>query len=164
MSTAVIREDRRARIRIAASADTEALVGLIEAFRDYLALPEPSPREARERLPACLEDPATEILLAEDEGHGAVGFLQIRFRPSIWYGPEAEVEDLFVAAAARGAGVGRCLFEAACERARARGCRHLSLNTNENNQAAVALYESFGLDARRARWAGGRQLWLDRDL
>jgi GNAT superfamily N-acetyltransferase len=150
--------------RVAGPDDLERIVGLAATFRAWLALPGPSDAQMRARLPQLLGDAANEILLADDASGTSVAYLQIRFRPSLWYGPDAEVEDLFVAESARAAGVGRRLFAFAIERARARGCRHIGLNTNERNRAAVALYESFGLDARRGRWAGGRQIWLDREL
>ena len=152
------------RLRVATTADADAIAALVAAFRDFLAQAEPADAAVRTRLPQLLADPATEFLLAEGAAGAAVGYLQIRFRASLWYGADAEVEDLYVAGAARAAGVGRQLFAFAVERARARGCRHLGLTTNERNQAAQALYASFGLDARRARWDGGRQIWLDRDL
>lgn len=152
------------RLRVATAADVDAIAILVAAFRDFLAQAEPADAAVRARLPLLLADPATEFLLAETAAGAAVGYLQLRFRASLWYGPDAEVEDLFVAAAQRAGGVGRQLFAFAVARARARGCRHLGLTTNERNRAALALYASFGLDARRARWDGGRQIWLDLGL
>ena len=56
------------------------------------------------------------------------------------------------------------LVRLAVARATDRGCRSVGLTTNERNQAALALYERFGFTAERARWLGGRQLWLERPL
>lgn len=150
--------------RLARHDDVPALVQLAAAFREYLEMPEPSDAALAVALPERLRDPATEFLVAEDGGGRLVAFLQLRLRETMWYGREAEIEDLYVAGGSRQAGIGRGLIGLAIERARLAGCRHLSLTTNENNRAAVALYEACGLDARRARWQGGRQLWLDRML
>jgi len=151
-------------VRLAASSDAANLARLAAEFRDYLAMPAPSDEELRVALPLQLRDEHTEFLLAEDDTQAAVGFVQLRFRSTIWYGHEVEIEDFFVAAAARGCGVGRQLMQASLERARNRQCHRVSLTTNERNGAAVALYESFGLDARRVRWQGGRQIFLERNL
>ena len=151
-------------VRLANAADVDRIVDLAAAFRDDLELPGPADDEMRHRLPALLFEAATEFLLAEDDDGNALGFLQIRYRDSLWYGGDAEVEDLFVVASARRRGVGRQLLSHALERARTRGCRHLGLNTNENNAAALVLYGSFGLDGRRRRWQGGRQVWIDREI
>ena len=47
-------------------------------------------------------------------------------------------------AGARRAGLGRTLAEAAVERARARGCRRIDLDVNEDNLSALALYRDMG--------------------
>jgi len=159
-----VRDGDRHPVRMARATDAAGLARLVTEFRDYLAMSEPAGTALAEALPRCLADPSSEFLVAENAGRELVGFVQLRLRSSLWYGLEAEVEDLFVAAAARGGGVGRRLIAFAIERARARGCTRIGLTTNENNQAAVALYESVGFDARRARWQGGRQLWLDQML
>lgn len=151
-------------VRAAMARDVEHLIRLAGEFRDYLEMPEPSDAALRSAVPNQLGDPATVFLVAGDSTGNVVAFLQLRLRTTIWYGREAEIEDLYVSPEARGAGAGRALVEAAIDRARALGCRHLSLTTNENNHAAYALYEVHGFDARRQRWQGGRQIWLDRML
>lgn len=85
------------------------------------------------------------ILLALDEGAGALGFTQlypafssVRMRP-LWI-----LNDLFVAPEARGRGVGRRLMEAAREQAQQAGVVALALATEKNNTMAKALYEALG--------------------
>ena len=56
------------------------------------------------------------------------------------------------------------LVACAMARATAKGCRTIDLNTNERHTGAVALYQQLGLDAARAWWHGGRQLWLTKVL
>lgn len=158
-------EPRAAEIAVdlAAPRDLDVLVELALGFREQLAQDGPTDAEFRDAFVALLADPATEFLLARDAAGAAVGYAQIRFRRSAWtVGTTAEVEDLFVRPASRGAGGGRALLEAALARARSRGCRLAGLNTNERNTVALRLYESTGFAAARRHWGGARQLWLER--
>jgi ribosomal protein S18 acetylase RimI-like enzyme len=86
-----------------------------------------------------------------------------RYRYSAWVpGLSAELEDVFVRSEARRGGIGRRLVADAIARAEQRGCRLISVTTNERNQGALALYEAFGFRAERERYDGGRALWLER--
>lgn len=88
-------------------------------------------------------DPAEpmEALVAED-GDRLVGLVHMVFHPSTWVaGTTCYLEDLFVAEAGRGRGVGRALIEATAERARARGAERLYWLTHETNTTAQALYD-----------------------
>jgi GNAT superfamily N-acetyltransferase len=60
------------------------------------------------------------------------------------------MNDLFVAEAARGRGVGGALIEASADVARARGAHHLEWSTRPDNHTAQRLYDSTG--ARRSEW------------
>lgn len=152
-------------LRLATDADLESLVRLALEFRDYLERAEPTAADFRRGFSNLLGDPSTEFVLAIGAGGAADGYVQCRYRTSAWNGGlEAELEDVFVAAAARRAGLGRRLVEAAVERAAARGCGAVLLTTNERNTAALELYTRLGFTAARQRWGGGRQLWLERIL
>lgn len=88
----------------------------------------------------------TEFWLAAVDGNSAAaGVCQLRFRHSVWTGTEdCWLEDLFVREDARRHGLGRALVERSLERARERGCKRIELDTTEDNDAAIRLYESFG--------------------
>jgi ribosomal protein S18 acetylase RimI-like enzyme len=58
----------------------------------------------------------------------------------------------------RRSGLGRALVQAAIERARARECRRIELDTAESNEAALGLYRSAGFD--NDAYGGGRALFL----
>jgi len=151
-----------ATVRVATARDLEALVRLAGAFRDSLGRERPSDAAFHSSFQRLLSDLESEFLLAVGSAGEALGYVQSRFRWSAWNeGLEAELEDVFVAAAARRGGIGRWLVLGAIERARARGCRSIALNTNERNEPALALYGTLGFRAERGRWQGGRQLWLD---
>ncbi len=151
--------------RSATAADLAAIVHLAVAFRDHLAQAAPSPDEFRDGFTRLLDDQAAAITVAARASADAAGYVLCRYRWSVWSGGEdVEIEDVFVAAAARRQGLGRRLVESALARAQARGCRVAALTTNERNTAALALYAQLGFSATRPRWQGGRQLWLERRL
>jgi ribosomal-protein-alanine N-acetyltransferase len=67
---------------------------------------------------------------------------------------EAELANLAVVPAMRGAGVGAALLDRAMADARAAGCVVMHLEVRESNAAARALYQSrgFGMVGRRKRY------------
>lgn len=73
-----------------------------------------------------------------------VGFALHQHHPSSWVaGDDCYLEDLFVDAAARGAGVGRALIDDLIALARARGWHRLYWHTEEGNVRARALYDRY---------------------
>jgi ribosomal protein S18 acetylase RimI-like enzyme len=103
------------------------------------------------RLHACSPTPsshATQLLhhypefsLACGPGGARFGYVRSRYRYCAWTSAlAAELEDVFVIREVRRHGVGRRLAEFAIARATERGCRTVSLNTNERNNRALALY------------------------
>src|SRR3954453_14435463 len=131
------------------------------AFRDHLRLDGPSDDEVAAGVGRLLGDPETEFLLASTgDGAPAAGGGRPPFPFRLWRaGGDCLLEDLYVDESARGAGLGRALVEATLDRARARGCRRVELDTNERNDGALSLYGSFGFSATTNRYAG-RDLYL----
>jgi ribosomal protein S18 acetylase RimI-like enzyme len=143
-------------------AEAGALAALVAAFRDHLRARAPTDEEIRRQLPRALADPAIEFGCAWLGGE-AVGYTQTRFWTSLWAsGTEAQLDDLFVVPSARGRAVGRALLRHSLTRAEARGATRFSLNTNERNEAAQALYRSEGLSPQsHALYPDGREvLWI----
>lgn len=151
-------------IRRARSADLVVVAPLIAAFRDTLRRLAPDDRAIERGLARVLADRAVTVGLAM-AGCQAVGYTLQRRHFSVWaQGEEALLEDLFVAEAARGRQVGRRLAEHAITEARVAGCRAMSLDTNERNEAANAIYRRLGFSCERRRWDGGRQIRHDLQL
>jgi ribosomal protein S18 acetylase RimI-like enzyme len=127
--------------------DVRLIAPLFDSYRQFYDQPaDPARAEAfiRERLEAS----ESVIFVAEAGGDGAGGILGfVQLFPSfssvtarrIWV-----LNDLFVAAEARGSGVGRALMEAAREHAVKTGAKRLTLETTSGNNTAWSLYESLG--------------------
>jgi ribosomal protein S18 acetylase RimI-like enzyme len=152
-------------IRSVGLEDASILGSLIRGFRDHLAASTPTDAELQHHLPRALDDLQIEFCCAW-LSERAVGYTQTRFLTSIWApGIEAHLEDLFVVASARTRGVGRSLLRHALARARARGARRFSLNTNEANGVAQSLYRSEGLSPQsHSLYPGGREVLWVKDL
>ena len=81
--------------------------------------------------------PPNVLLVAINEAHWLVGFVAV-------HPAEGEMYLLFVDPDHAGRGVGRTLLEAAHEVLRAAGCREAFLYTHEQNERALAVYETAG--------------------
>jgi len=141
--------------------EAETVARLLVAFRDHLGLDWPSDNAFLAGVERLIEDPNTVFLLGTPhDDTGPAGVAQVRFRQGLWWAAQdCLLEDLFVEESARGSGVGRALVEAVIEQARQRGCRRVELDVNDHNEAALALYGSFGFDAQDDRY-GGRNLFM----
>jgi GNAT superfamily N-acetyltransferase len=81
-------------------------------------------------------------LVAERDGRLA-GFAHYLFHPTTWSHRElCYLEDLYVDAAARGAGAGRSLIEAVYQKADQANAAGVYWNTQEFNAEARALYDT----------------------
>lgn len=143
--------------------EAETVGRLLCAFRDHLGHDWPSDNAIVATVERLIEDPGTEYLLgAPDEDSPPAGVVQLRFRLSVWTAaPDCWLEDLFVAADARRAGLGDALVRLAIERASARGCRRIELDTNEDNEPALALYHRHGFSERSK---GTRSVFMGRRI
>jgi ribosomal protein S18 acetylase RimI-like enzyme len=151
------------RVWLAGEDDVDAVTQLIAAFRDWWDKDEPNNDAIRETVGALICDPRTEFLLASPDGGPPAGVCQLRYRLSVWTGADdCWLEDLYVDARARRAGLGRALVGAALERAEARGCRRVELDVNESNGEAIAFYRALGFTTEPK--PPGRTLFIARKL
>ena len=98
-----------------------------------------------DRTWARLMDPASPLKarVAVQAGRLA-GFAIHQHHPSSWVaGDDCYLEDLFVAASARGSGIGRALIDDLAALARTKGWHRLYWHTDQGNARARALYDSF---------------------
>jgi len=146
---------------VAEPQEAETVARLLVEFRDHNGSDWPSANSFLASVERLIEQRDSEFLLgAPDEDSPPAGVCQLRFRFSVWMAAEdCWLEDLFVREDARRSGLGTALVGLALDRARARGCRRVELDTNESNAAALALYERFGLTAH-SKGGRGRDLFL----
>lgn len=130
-------------IRDATPADESAWRGLWQGFLEFYATDLAT--EITDHTWARLMDPASRMAVRMAfEGDQALGFAIHHYHCSTWVmGDDCYLEDLFVAGAARGKGVGRALIEDLKSLAKSRGWHRIYWHTNEDNARARVLYDSF---------------------
>lgn len=131
-------------VRFATSQDLEQLASLFDGYRQFYGKPSDVDL-ARRFLSDRLSRQDSLVLIAEEPGKGAVGFVQLY--PSFSSVRAARIyvlSDLFVAATARRRGTGALLLRAAADCARDAGAVRLKLSTEITNLAAQRLYTAMG--------------------
>jgi GNAT superfamily N-acetyltransferase len=145
------------RITVVGSTDLAELLPLVRAYCDFYQVT-PNDQELLELSRALLADPQREglQLLARDAGQ-AVGFATLYWTWQTLAAARVGVmNDLFVAAEARGKGVAEGLIATCLERCREHGATRLVWQTARDNHRAQAVYARVG--------ATRDDRWLDYDL
>ncbi len=120
----------------------DVLVELFDAYRQFYDQPSDLAR-ARDFVAARMDRGESVVFLALD-GQAGLGFTQLYpIFSSISAAPMWLLNDLYVAAEARGRGVGAALLERACVHAKETGACQLLLETGKDNPAR-RLYERCG--------------------
>ncbi len=120
---------------------------LVDAFARLIPqLSQSSPPPTSEALGTIVSDPNTHLLIAEQDGTIVGSLTLIIFRSPT--GVRARIEDVVVAEAARGTGLGRRLTEAAIEQSRGIGAKAIGLTSRPSREAANGLYQSMGFEQR----------------
>ena len=134
-------------IRKATPDDEAAILSLIhELFELPGAIPAGyTDDRAREGIHYALDDPDSDILLAEDAG-AIVGLASVyKDYRSIRDGWRTWLQDLVVTSDQRSTGIGAALITAAAGWARDRGCTHLDLASGLGRKDAHRFYEREGM-------------------
>jgi ribosomal protein S18 acetylase RimI-like enzyme len=151
-----------ARVWRAAPSEAPQVAGLLAAFRDHLAYDRPDDAALLKSVERLIARDDTEYLLGAACDDEPQGVAQVRYRWGIWWDAEdCWLEDLYVAAEARGSGIGRALTKAVIDRARRRGCRRVELDVSTENPTAMRLYRSLGFETGKT---GGQDLLMRKRL
>ncbi len=128
-------------VREATAADRAAWLPLWQGYQAFYRV-EIAPAVSDETWRRLL-DPAEPMWAAlAHSGGQAVGLVQwVRHRSCWTTGDYVYLQDLFVAPAARGGGVGRRLIEHVYAAAQAAGCARVHWLTHETNREAMLLYD-----------------------
>jgi GNAT superfamily N-acetyltransferase len=134
-----------ARVRRAHGADARALAMPCAEHAAYERAPF-APGDKAEALRAALDGSPPRLFawLAERDGV-VVGYASASFEYSTWEAREfLHMDCLYLRADARGAGIGKALFDALAAHARANGCTELQWQTPAWNDGAARFYRRIG--------------------
>ena len=149
-------------VRRATSGDAADAARLLHDFNTEFGDFTPGVEALTARLAKLLDAGEATVLLG---GDGPEGIAVLRFRPALWTPTiDAYLEELYVAPAKRGQGLGRALLNAALDVARVAGAGDIHLGTSEDDTAALALYESTGFTNREGGADGPVMLFYERRL
>ena len=91
-------------------------------------------------------------LVAEVDGQ-INGMTTYNFQNSTWSeNGQCLLEDLFVDENLRGKGTGRALIDAVIQEAKSRGCSRVYWNTDETNETARKLYDTYVLESGKRQY------------
>jgi ribosomal protein S18 acetylase RimI-like enzyme len=149
-------------VRRAKAADAHEVARLLHDFNVEYSMPTPDVESLTSRVRQLIAEREMTVLLA---GEGPDGLAVLRFRPSIWTETlDAHLEELYVAPARRGRGLGRALLEGAMAASREAGATRMDIGTSEDDTAALGLYESSGFTNLERLPDGPRMLFYEREL
>jgi GNAT superfamily N-acetyltransferase len=140
-------------IRPVEESDLDELLPLMRGYCDFYEV-DPSDEDLLLMSRTLISDPEREgiQLLARDDTGRAIGFATIFWTWTTLSASRLGVmNDLFVAADARGGGAADALIAACAERCRERGATELAWQTAQDNHRARAVYERVGAK-RDERW------------
>jgi GNAT superfamily N-acetyltransferase len=154
--------DASSRVRVAAAADAQEAARLLHDFNTEFDAFTPGVEALAPKVARLIEMGAATILLG---GDGPDGVCVLRFREALFEdGLAAYLEELYVAPAKRGQGLGRAILETAMQEARNAGAVRIELGTSEVDVAARALYESAGFTNLEDGEPGATMYVYEREL
>lgn len=132
----------------------EAAIAATPALEQALAslLPQLNPAlvgPTRSELGAVIEDPATTLLVASEDGVIVAVAAVIVYTTPVWV-KKARIEDVVVDQAARGRGIGEALVRECLNVARRQGARVVELQSARRREVANRLYPRLGFERRES--------------
>lgn len=129
-------------------ADIPALCKLLNELFMQEAEFKPDHAAQSRGLASIIEHPEIGSILVARRQDKIVGMVNLLYTVSTALGERVAIlEDMVVAPAIRGSGIGSQLIERAIEHARCNGCRRITLLTDQTNQAAQRFYARHGFKA-----------------
>jgi GNAT superfamily N-acetyltransferase len=139
------------RIEPISSEQMQMLLPMIGAYQRFYEVEEIDDERNSAFFSRFLAPSEDGMLLGAWRGENLVGYACLFWHfTSLVPAETVLMNDLYVAPAHRGEGVGRALIEASAEVARRRGAHHLEWATAPGNETAQRLYDSTG--AERSEW------------
>jgi len=139
------------RIEPITSEQLERLLPMIAEYQRFYEVEEIDEERNREFFARFVSPSENGMLLGAWRDDDLIGYACLYWHfTSLVPAETVLMNDLFVAEAARGQGVGRALIEAGASVARDRGAHHLEWATAPDNATARRLYDSTG--AERSTW------------
>jgi len=135
-------------VRRATSADTEAILQLVDALADYESLTRPT-AEAKKRLAADMGK-RFDAWIAQVDGKSAGYAFVFETYSSFLALPTLYLEDLFVLPEYRSRKVGLALFTEMLEEAKRRGCGRMEWTVLDWNELAINFYKRAGAEHMKA--------------
>jgi GNAT superfamily N-acetyltransferase len=138
-------------IDVVREGDIADVLPLMRAYSEFYEVP-PDDERLRGVAQMLVQHPEEGVqFIARGDGDDALGFATVYMTwETLDAGRLAVMNDLFVAPAARGQGVGDALIARCLEYARERGAGKLAWQTAPDNAVAQRLYERVG--ATREQW------------
>ena len=132
-------------IQLAVSSDIPQLCGLLTALFSQEAEYTPDSGLQAVGLATIIEgDGIGDIMVAKANGK-ITGMVSLLYTVSTALGSRVAIlEDMVVSAEHRGAGIGSALLTHAIEFAREKGCKRISLLTDQDNETAQHFYQQQG--------------------
>ncbi|WP_314428150.1 GNAT family N-acetyltransferase [uncultured Microbacterium sp.] len=122
--------------------DAVIVAKLLHAFNTEFDTASPGVDVLARRLTDLLAQPTTFAILG---GAPAVGVALVTLRPNVWSeGPVALLDEMYVAPAHRGTGIGSKILEHVVRACRERGVAEIEINVDESDADAMRFYESHG--------------------
>ena len=143
-----------------------AILDLLNAYAmDPMGDGKPLSDETRQNLiPRLKEHPTTVVFLGYHDAEPAGLAICFRGFSTFAARPLLNIHDYYVSAAHRGTGMGRRLMQAIESHARRTGCCKLTLETQENNRRAKAVYEAAGFARSTYLPEAGGAIFLTKPL
>jgi ribosomal protein S18 acetylase RimI-like enzyme len=138
-------EPDKINLRDAREEDVPAMAGLLSELFSLEKDFRPDLDKQMRGLRLLLKQPQLGRLFVASTDDGVVGMVSLLFTVSTAEGgPAAILEDMIVASAYRGQGIGRRLVEHVLDRAAKLGNTRVTLLADRHNQAALGFYRALG--------------------